>query len=197
MNRMLLGYDPDLDIFEDEVFALGSVQPEASVLRADRSAAATALLEVAGRAALPALLARLLRRAARAAGGTLDRAVEGQLVQRLRHGARTALPTPGRYTHDGAVQASRFFAVELEGLSPEDQEFESARRFIQLVEAAARYAVAASRRLPPATAAQWAVARAASRFAPGWLAARRVPRRSTRFTAGGSRPIPSQGAHHA
>ena len=202
MNRMLLGYNPDLDLFEDA--AVGSVEPDASVLRGDCSEAATALLEAAGRAALPALLSRLLRRAAQAAGGTLDRAVEGELVRRLRQAARLALPVPGVQAHDGAAQASRFFGVELEGLSPEDQEFECARRFIRLVEAAARHAATAPRHLPAPTAARLAAAHAARRFAPGWLAAQQAPpgavaarQRGPRLTAGGPRPTTSTGAHHA
>lgn len=191
MNRMLLGYNPDLDLFQD---APGGAAPSGgSVLRSDCSAAATALLEVAGRPALPALLARLLRRAARDAGGSLEREVEGELVRRLRQAARFALPGPGLRSDDGAARASRFFGVELEGLSPEDQEFESARRFIRLVEAAARHAATAPRQLPAPTAARLAAVRAARRFAPGWLA----PRRPTALTAGGSRPTTSEGAHHA
>lgn len=201
MNRMLLGYSPDFDLFDDAASAATSFEHEASVLDTDRSEATTALLEVAGRPALPALLARLLRNAAHAAGQTIDRAVEGELVRLLQRAARLALPAPGLAAHDGhdrATQASRFFGIELEGLSPEDQEFESARRFIQLVEAAAQHAAAGSQRLPPAIAAWLATSRAAKRFAPGWLAAQQAPpHRSARIAARGSRPISFQGAHHA
>jgi hypothetical protein len=198
MNRMLLGYNPDLDIFEDASSVATSFEHEASVLDTDRTEAATELLEVAGRPALPALLARLLRNAAHAAGQTMDRAVEGELVRLLQRAARVTLPTPGVASPDGPTQASRFFGIELEGLSPEDQEFESARRFIQLVEAAAQHAAAGSQRLPPAIAAWLATSRAAKRFAPGWLAAQQAPpHRSARIAAGGPRPFSLQGAHHA
>jgi hypothetical protein len=198
MNRMLLGYNPDLDIFEDASSIATSLEHEASVLDTDRTEAATELLEVSGRPALPALLARLLRDAAHAAGQTMDRAVEGELVRLLQRAAHIALPAASIASPDGAARASRFFGIELEGLSPEDQEFESARRFIQLVEAAAGQAAAGSQRLPPALAAWLATSRAAKRFAPGWLAAQPAPpHRSARITAGRSRPISLQGAHHA
>lgn len=204
MNRLLLGYSPEFDLFEDEASTATSFARKASVLDADRSEAATVLLEAAERPALPAVLARLLRHAARAAGRSMDVAVEGELVRMLQHASRIALPRAGIVSGDGAARASRFFGIELEGLSPEDQEFEAARRFIQLVEAAAGHAAAGSRRLPPAVAAWLAASRAAKRFAPGWLAAQRTPpgaaghqHRSARITAGGSRPISFQGAHHA
>lgn len=203
MNRILLGYSPDLDLFDDAASAAATFEHQASGPDTDCSEAATELLEAAGRPALPPLLARLLRRAAHAAGGTIDRAVESELVQRLQRAARVALPAPGPGTGDGAALASRFFGIELEGLSPEDQEFESARRFIRLVEAAAGHAATQSPRLPPAVAAWLAAARAAKRLAPGWLAAQQAPpgatrsRRSARITAGGARPTSYQGAHHA
>jgi hypothetical protein len=199
MNRMLLGYSPDFDLFEEEA-SMVAIAPEheASLQSSDHTEAATELLEVAGRPALPSLLTRLLRRAAHTVAPTLDRAVEGELLRLLQRAARIALPTRSIASRDTATQASRFFGIELEGLSPEDQEFESARRFIQLVEAAAQHAAAGSQRLPPAVAAWLAVSRAAKRFAPGWAAAQHAPpHRSARIAARGSRPATFQGAHHA
>jgi hypothetical protein len=210
MNRMLLGYNPDFDLFEEESAAARPLKHAASVLDADRSEAATELLEATGQStpsSLPNLLAQWLRRAAHAASGRrLNAAVEGELVRLLHRAARGALPhsTTRLVSGDGAARASRFFGIELEGLSPEDQEFEAARRFIQLVEAAAGHASAASPRVPPAVAAWLAATLAAKRFAPGWLAAHRTPpgaagpgHRSAGITAGGLRPVSFQGAHHA
>lgn len=199
MNRLLLGYNPDFDLFDDAPrVAKTSLEPKASLLEADHTEAAVELLETAWRPNLPALLARLISRAAHAAGGTIDRAQEIELIKLMQRAARVALPTAQPAAHDAATQAGRFFGIELEGLSPEDQEFESARRFIQLVEAAAAHAAAASRRAPPAVAAWQAAAHAARRFAPGWSAALRGPPQHTApITAGGTRPHPVQGAHHA
>jgi hypothetical protein len=199
MNKLLLGYSPDFDLFEEAPSLAPSPEHESPLQgSSDRSEAATELLEVAGRPALPALLSRLVRDATHTAGPALDRAVEGELLRLLQRAARIALPTGGLAAHDTATQASRFFGIELEGLSPEDQEFEAARRFIQLVEAASQHAAAGSQRLPPAVAAWLATARAAKRFAPGWAAALHAPpHRSARIAARGSRPATFQGAHHA
>jgi hypothetical protein len=201
MNRMLLGYSPDLDIFDDAMPAPPSVDRETSVLETDHTEEAAELLEVAGRPGLPMFIARLLRSAA---GAPIAPAVESALVRLLQRAARTALPTMSAVSPDNSAQASRFFGIELEGLSPEDQEFEAARRFAQLIEAAARRAALAPPHLQPAAAAWLAAARAAKRHAPGWLAAQRpspsatgLNHRSARVTAGGSRPFPLQGAHHA
>lgn len=196
MNRLLLGYDPDFDLFDDVTpIVTPSPEPEGPARELDHAAAATALLEASGPAALPAVLARLLQRAARAAGGTIDRALERELIGLLQRAARVALPEPCAFASPGgcAARASRFFGIELEGLSPEDQEFESARRFIQLVHAVAGQALRAPSRLRPAFAARLVAARAARRFAPGWSAALNTPS----VTAGRSRPLFIQGAHHA
>lgn len=204
MNRMLLGYSPDFDIFDDAAPTPTSFDREASVLHDDHTEEATELLEVARGPGLPALLARLLRRAAHEAGSAMSPGVEGELVRLLQRAARVALPAMNTASTDVSVQAGRFFGIELEGLSPEDQEFETARRFVQLAEAAAGHAALASPRLPPAIAAWLAAARAAKRCAPGWPTAVRAPlgapgmkHRSARIAARGSRPVSLQGAHHA
>src|SRR5262249_51536039 len=123
MNRLLLGYSPDFDLFDDaSSIATTSFEHEPAVFEADLIEETTELLEVAGRPALPAALAHLLRDAV-PAGTTIDRALEAELVKLLQRAAHIALPTPTALTsHDGAARASRFFGIELEGLSPEDQD---------------------------------------------------------------------------
>jgi hypothetical protein len=202
MNRLLLGYSPDFDIFDDLPRGLRSrrtrAQREAAASHADDPAQAAELLEAADHGELHAALTRLLRGAA---GTALRPAVEAGLVRLLRHAAAQALPSPGARSRDAPARASRFFGIELEGLSPEDQEFESARRFVQLVEDAARHAAAAPGRLAPPSAALWAAAQAAKRHAPGWRSVRSPIaasiHRSERVTAGAERPFPIQGAQHA
>lgn len=197
MNRLLLGYSPDLDLFDDAPppARLTFAHPHpTSVLVGEDTETATELLEAAACSRLPTMLARLLRSAAQASGGTLDRALEAELVTLLQRAARVALPKPVAFaSHDGAARASRFFGIELEGLSPEDQEFESARRFIQLAQATAVHAAAGPQRVPPAVAARLATARAARQCAPGWSPALRA----TPLTPGRSRPHFVEGAHHA
>lgn len=63
--------------------------------------------------------------------------------------------------------ASDAFGLELEGLSPEDQELEVARRFVRLAGDATREAMEAPKLLPPKTVAKQALKKAAKKHAPG------------------------------
>jgi hypothetical protein len=66
-----------------------------------------------------------------------------------------------------ASMAGRVFGLELEGLSPEDREFEVARRFVRFASAATERALAASPTANPQAVARAAVAAAARQLAPG------------------------------
>ena len=150
-------------------------------------------------------LGGLLGRVGALAGRVL-RSDTGQALQGiLRQAARQALPVigrgvggwiaPGRGEDVGArlaSQAGQFLGLELEGLSSEDREFETARQFVRFALDAAGRAAAAPGTVPPAEAARAATAAAASLHAPGllgWLGpARRPParrRRSGRWTRRG------------
>ena len=100
----------------------------------------------------------------------------------LKNAAKQALPVVGRAVGqwiapdgggaigaDVATQAGRVFGLELEGLSPEDGEFEIARQFVRFASAAARQASFAPPAVSPVSAAQAAAAAAARAFAPGLL----------------------------
>jgi hypothetical protein len=63
----------------------------------------------------------------------------------------------------------KLFGLELEGMSPEDQEFEVARRVVRLCAAAARKASLAPKGAPATQVARAAVQSAARRHAPGLL----------------------------
>ena len=78
---------------------------------------------------------------------------------------------------DLAQQAGSLLGLELEGLSPPDQEFETARQLVRLTGSAYRHAAWAPPNMPPRSAARLAAARAARRYAPGLLrwAGRRGP----------------------
>jgi hypothetical protein len=62
------------------------------------------------------------------------------------------------------------FGLELEGLSPEDQEFEVARRFVRLSAEAAKQAAKAPAGAPPQAVAKKAVDIAVKKHAPGLAA---------------------------
>jgi hypothetical protein len=136
---------------------------------------AAELLDVAGQAEMDQFLGGLIRRAGKAVGGLVRSPTGQQLVGLLRGAARKALPgigaaiggrlggsTGARIGGQLAQQAGQIFGLELEGLSPEDQEFEAARRFVQLGGAAA---AAAAQGAP----AREALAEAARVLAPGLL----------------------------
>ena len=107
----------------------------------------------------------------------------GRVLGRLLKGvAKKALPIVGRAAGTvfggpagGAIggklasRAGRLFGLELEGLSPEDQEFEVAKRVVRLAGSAAKKAALAPSNMPPTTTAKAAVVSAAKKHAPGLL----------------------------
>src|SRR5262249_22924854 len=68
-----------------------------------------------------------------------------------------------------AQQAGKYFGLELEGLSPEDQEFEAAKAFVRFAGEAVKRATVAPATAASENVAQAAALRAAHRFAPGLL----------------------------
>jgi hypothetical protein len=147
------------------------------------------LLEVTDENELDGFIGNLI---ARASGGTNGSGVSRHLRGLLCQAAKRALPiiggaagnliAPGVGGAAGsrlAAAAGDLFGLELEGLSPEDQEFEVARRFVRFAGASARNARRSRGGVPPQNAAQQAVDAAARRYAPGLL--RRRPPRGARF----------------
>ena len=150
----------------------------------DEMQLAAGLLEVAGEEELDRFLGDLIRRAGRAAGAAVRSPIGQSLVGILKKTAGQALPGIGGSMDsvvggppDGALgevatEAGQIFGLELEGLSPEDQEYEVARRFVRFAGAAAANAAEAPPATPPQAAAADAAAAAARDHAPGLLGAR-------------------------
>jgi hypothetical protein len=143
---------------------------------------AAELVEVAGDAddaELELFLGRLVNRARRGlrkAGRKVRRAVGGRVGQALRRGvrkiARRALPIAGGAIGGPAGAAAagtigRAFGLELEGLSPEDQEFEGARKLVRLAGEATSMAAAVPESVPDEEAAATALRMAVRKHAPG------------------------------
>jgi uncharacterized protein (DUF697 family) len=105
--------------------------------------------------ALGGLLKGVAKKALPIVGGALGTAIGG--------------PAGGAIGGKLASAASRLFEIELEGLSPEDQEFEVAKRFVRLAGSAAQKAASAPGNMPPQAAAKAAVIAAAKQHAPGLL----------------------------
>jgi hypothetical protein len=136
------------------------------------------LLEIADERELDGFIGALI---ARATGGTDQAPASRHLRGLLCQAAKRALPFLGSGLVGGrlATAAGDLFGLELEGLSPEDKEFEVARRFVRFAGASARNARRSPGRVAPQIAAQQALGTAARRYAPGML--RRRPPRGVRL----------------
>ena len=143
------------------------------------------LLSVQSEQELDQFLGSLIKKAGRAVRGVVRSPLFKQLGGVLKNVAKKALPIAGRAIGTffggplgGAVGsklggfASKMFELELEGLSPEDQEFETARAYVRFANAATRNTAAMHRQQPqkPASAlVRQALAKAAHQHAPGLL----------------------------
>jgi hypothetical protein len=146
---------------------------------------ASALLEVRSDQELDHFLGSFIKKAVGTIGKALSSPVGQALGGVLKQVAKKALPIAGGAlgTFLGgpagglvgsklASMAGDVFGLEYEGLSPEDRDFEVARRFVRFAGHAAKRAARAPRQMPPRAAAKAAVVEAARRYAPGLLAPR-------------------------
>lgn len=143
------------------------------------------LLEVSNEQELNMFLGKLIRGAGRAIGNFAKSPIGQSIGGALKAVAKKALPIAGGALGTfvggplgGMVGgklgslASNLFELELEGLSPEDQEFETARAYVRFANGAAGRAAVLQRQRPgaPASAvARQALAGAARQHAPGLL----------------------------
>lgn len=174
-------YEDEEDEFEYEYEAEagGHVFDEAEELEL-----AAELLEVTDDEELEQFLGRALKRGFRKLRRKARRALRSPLGRRLRKGlrkvARGALSNLGRAAGGAfggplgaalggriARGAGRAFGLELEGLSPEDQEFEVARRVVRMTGDAARIAASMPEQYDDEEAGAIAVEKAIARNAPG------------------------------
>ncbi|HEX2094549.1 MAG TPA: hypothetical protein VHG28_19245 [Longimicrobiaceae bacterium] len=143
---------------------------------------AAELLEVTDEQELEQFLGKLVKAAGKAVGGFIKSPVGQALGGVLKNVAKTALPMAGAALGNlvapgvgGAIggklasAAGQMFGLELEGMSPQDQEFEVARRIVRLAGSATQNAAQAPAGVPPVTVAKDAVLAAAQQHAPGLL----------------------------
>ncbi len=189
----------DLDRTQFEVVGTGSelVREATSPLtEIQELEIATELLEAEGGQELEQFLGRLISGAAQAAGRFIRSDTGRALGGILRGAARQALPIVGRavgeWVRPGsgatgarfASSAGRLMGLELEGLSPEDKEFELARQFVRFAAGASRCAATLSPSNPPTTAAKQAALAAARNYAPGLVPSLRAGSRGPRARSG-------------
>lgn len=124
-------------------------------------------------ASQPAEVDGTVRRVFRTTGTSINTAPPPQsaaaLGAMLRDVARQTLPNLGTPAAGLAEQAGSLLGLELEGLSPPDQEFEAARQLVRLASSAYAHLASAPRYLPAEHAARNALASAARQYAPGVL----------------------------
>lgn len=179
IDRTLLEMESETDAFEYDGFEYSDT--EAVFDEAREMELAAELLGVTDEAEMDQFLGDLFKKV----GGVVGKFVKGPVGTTLggilKGVAKKALPVlggtlgsvvPGVGTAIGTTlgtAASKLFEVELEGLSPEDQEFEVAKRFVQLAEEAAKNAALAPPSVNPQAAAKAALVAAAKKHAPGLL----------------------------
>jgi len=137
---------------------------------------AAQLLEITDEAELDQFLGKLFKRVGgglgkvfRPLGGAL-KAVAKKALPFVGGALGSFIPVPGVGTAIGSAVGgalSKALEMEFEGLSPEDQEFEMARRFVRLAGATARQATLAPPGVDPQLAARNALVSAARQQVPG------------------------------
>lgn len=143
---------------------------------------AAELLEVSSDEELEYFLGDLVSKASKSVGGFIKSSTGRALTKILKNAAKKALPVVGGAIGDklggnkwgqfGRTVGSatgRALGLELEGLSDEDQEFETAKQFIRFAKTAARKAAVTKQTLSPASVATNAARTAARRYAPGLI----------------------------
>jgi hypothetical protein len=143
----------------------------------------TELLEVSNEHELERFLGKLISRAGRPSLRLAASPMGWALGRILTAAARKVLPLVGGAAYGAVIEmaapygaqlasgAGQLLGLELEGLSHEDREFETARQFVRFASSAANEAAATPAAGSPRAAARAAVRAAAARHAPGLVPA--------------------------
>jgi hypothetical protein len=185
---------------ENEMFASGPLEAESFQFgeaeapwqgesegvfsEAEQMELASEMLGITNEAELDRFLGNLIKRAGQAVGSFVRSPTGQALGGILKGAAKQALPTIGsaiggyfggstgaQLGSQAASAAGRLFGLELEGLSYEDQEFETARGYVRFAGEAVKNAALAPTSQDPGRAANDAAVTAAQTHAPGLLQA--------------------------
>jgi len=188
------------ETYEGEFESLyGEFEEESPIGEADEMELAAELQEISNEQELDQFIGKIFKSVKRAVGKALPPGVGTALGGMLKGAAKNLLPMAGAALGNMVVPglggmvggqlasvAGRAFGLELEGLSPEDQEFELNRAFVKTAAEAAKQASLAPVAAPPNVAAQQAMVAAAHKHAPG-LVAGTPPGATAAMTANRSR----------
>jgi uncharacterized protein (DUF697 family) len=177
MQNPLNEYNPEMEMFESEQFEWSGETAGDLVGESELMELAVELLEVSDEQELDQFLGNVFKKVKAFAGSAAGKAVGGMLKGVLKKALPIAGGVAGTF-FGGPVGASigsklgsmagNLFEMELEGLSPEDREFEAAKQFARFATEAVRNAASSSGNNPVAIARS-AVAAAAQRHAPGLM----------------------------
>jgi hypothetical protein len=160
MDRRLIDYKPELEL---GIATAATQQRQETRDEYGEMSFAARLLEAETPARLASVLKDLVAR------GGASAPLSAPIVGVLQRAARMVFPLDAtRAPGDVKRKASAIFGMELEGLSPEDKEFELARRFVRLAGDAVAQARSRSGQ-EPAHAVQMALLQASRKHAPGLL----------------------------
>jgi hypothetical protein len=185
LDRTQLEYAQEYESGETEQFLgdiLGAItggELEAPLNESQELELASELLEVSNEQELEQFLGNVFSTVGNTVGQFVRSDTGRALGGILKNAARQALPVVGRALGDWvapgrgaagaslAQQAGSLLGLELEGLSPQDQEFEAARQFVRFAGAATKHAAAAPPHVAAHAAARAAAVAAAQHHAPG------------------------------
>lgn len=186
IDQMMLesneGYEEEFE-YEEEGEAFEEEAGEDRILNEEEELeAASNLLTVSNEEELEQFLGSLFKKVGRAVKSVVKSPVGKVLGGLLKNVAKKALPVlgaaAGNLIAPGvggviggnlAAGAGKMFGLELEGLTPEDAEFEVARRYVRLASLAAAKAARSPQAGPPHRIARTAILSAARRVAPGLI----------------------------
>jgi hypothetical protein len=177
MGNPFTDYSPEMEQFEFEQ-SFGEVPGVFS--EAQEMQLASELLEINNEQELEQFLGDLISKAGKAIGGFVKSPIGHAIGGVLKSAAKVALPIAGGAlgtflggpigTSIGSSlgsMAGQALGLELEGLSPEDREFEAARQFVKFAGETVKNAVQAPESIDAMTVAKAAAAKAAQDYAPG------------------------------
>jgi hypothetical protein len=154
MSRALLAFNPEAHGSDSNILLFGVAMPRPThgvgISALEEIDLASHFLEAGSIASLNTLLQHIIQRSSATHGTALPPRAAAPLLLSLMRVAKLvhdALRSEG--TGQFALSPEAIFGTELEGLSPEDQEFETARQFVQFADELTRAALRASHGLRP------------------------------------------------
>jgi uncharacterized protein (DUF697 family) len=177
-----LGDEFEYSYESDNEFESAGLEGEDVLSELDEMELAGDMLEIESEEELDQFIGKLFKKIGAAAKKVVRSPLGKHIGGFLKGAAKKVLPLAGKAIGGAfggpvgaaiggklASGAGDLLGLELEGLSPEDREFEVARQFVRFASATVKNAAAAPPTQPPSVAARSAVASAARRHAPGLI----------------------------